>query len=214
MQHTGTGGSKGESSTSGKSTTRHKSSKARSSKGKPAKQTDPEIDVSVAVYWPRWGNYYHWAFVLQNSYTAEWDVYEAAQDEEDGPYYPNHLSVNPTNSRRCLLPLVPLVSLDLIHKPTIDGIISEMRVPGQAAAWNCQDYVMDIWEVMYMFEMVSLEEYEYARERLMQFYGQDFGGMSPASIEEEEEEARESEPGRVLSDEFVYDSEQSEVLSE
>ncbi len=54
--------------------------------------------------------------------------------------------------------------------------IGMIQVPGEGDSWNCQDYVMDIWDVMRCFGMIDNDTWEVGKVRMMPDFGQDFGG--------------------------------------
>lgn len=94
----------------------------------------------------------------------------------------------------------------MLHGDWLDVLverIQEIQVPGEGVSWNCQDYVMDIWDIVGEHGMVDHETYEQGRQSMLPYYGQDYGGQEEEVQEAEEEEANARQ---VLSEEFIYDS--------
>src|SRR4051812_49191619 len=89
-----------------------KPSKSKPSKPKPSKSKSSEsksseastLQLYCAMYTPRTGNYYHWAFAVYDNPTETWRVFEVVQDEDDN-FHPHTLRRNPLTSERCLRPL-------------------------------------------------------------------------------------------------------------
>lgn len=204
------GKAKSKSSTSRSSVSKSsKSSKSKSgatsSGSKPSQESIAYLELYGAVYEPRSGNYYHWAFVIKDPATRPpWHIFEVIQDEYDN-YHPNYLQRDPTSTRRCHEPITYLGKMHPNWLETIVGRVQGIRVPGEVAQWNCQDYVMEIWDIVGECGMVEQETYEQGRLKMLPYYGQDFGGQGEVeeAYEEEEEEGKSL---HVLSDEFVYDS--------
>lgn len=166
-------------------------------------QPTPQIlKIYAAIYEPSMGNYYHWAFALNNPVAEQWHLFQVIQDEEGGPFRPEYLHIDPETIERCLLPLIPLGEMDQGWLQTLINGITQISVPGLAAEWNCQDYVMEIWGIARQHNMVSGDVYETSYRRLFGIYGQDFGGREEQVAEEEEDERR------IKSEEFVYDSDE------
>lgn len=84
------------------------------------------------------------------------------------------------------------------------------QVPiGEALSWNCQDYVMEIWDMLQASGMISEETWQVGRERMLPYYGPDFGGGGYGEDydpDNDYEDNYEEGDQRVLSQEFVYDS--------
>ena len=101
-----------------------------------------------------------------------------------------------------------------MHSGWLDTLVEQVPnipVPGEAQSWNCQDYVLEIWDFMLQVGMIDQVTWTQGKEVLMPYFGQDFGGEAEdeeigAGEEDEEEEADEEGQRQVLSEEFVYDS--------
>lgn len=214
--------SKGKSSkeTPNKEKSTKKSSKEKSSKEKSKKGSrDDEqtyIELYCAIYTPEFGNYYHWAFATHNQQTRQWYIFEVVQDEQDGPFSPEQHQTDPRNSRRCHRPLTPLGFMDPGWWDTLIQQIGTIQVPGEAASWNCQDYVMEIWDIMRFDGMIDDNTWYGGRENMLPYFGPDFGGADGGADDDGggegggEEEGNEGPEGRggrgPLSEEFILDS--------
>ncbi|KAK3175439.1 hypothetical protein K4F52_010269 [Lecanicillium sp. MT-2017a] len=199
--------------TKSKDSSRPKTSKSKDSK-KPRKEETPDdsggqasiLNLYCAIYTPHFGNYYHWAFAVSDLAGVDWHIFEVVQDVQDGPFTPAHRMVNPMNSRRCRQPLIYLGQLHVGWWETLVNNIYEMR-PGEALSWNCQDYVMEIWDMMCSVGMIEQSTWQYGRAAMMPYYGQDFGDDGDEEDDTYEEGHDEEQSGRrILSEEFVLDS--------
>lgn len=198
---------KGEKEKSKGNSSKHKSAKGESSEQDKDSQA---TDLYCAVYTPTFGNYYHWAFAMNHRPTRQWQLFQVIQEEEGGPFIRNQREVNPSNSSRCLQPLLlgrmPASRWDwLIRKvPTIP-------VPGEGESWNCQDYVVEIWELLR--GVIGEAAWNEGYQEMLSYYGQDFGdqGENEGGEENYEEDDDGTEGGgKILSQEFVYDSDDVE----
>ncbi|KAG7123534.1 hypothetical protein HYQ46_009814 [Verticillium longisporum] len=186
-----------------RSTKKHKKKDEKKDKKK-AKHQEPLVDLYCAIYTPHFGNYYHWAFATHNQATSQWHLFQVVQDEQDGPFRPEGRQTNPTNSERCHQPLTFLGQMHPGWWDTLVQQIGMIQVPGEGLGWNCQDYVMDIWDALQAGQMIDELTWYEGREEMLPYYGQDFGG--DADEESEEYEEQEEQEGQVMSQEFVYDS--------
>lgn len=86
--------------------------------------------------------------------------------------------------------------------------VRELPVRGEAASWNCQDYVLGIWEMLLEAGVIEHDVWSNGYDLMLPYFGQDFGGQG--GHEEYEEQEGEEEEGnggkRFKSQEFVYDS--------
>jgi len=177
---------------------RERSSKSKKSAG----VLGEYFNMYCAVYTPEFGNYYHWALAAEVD--GNWSIFHVVQAFEGASFGAEMRQTNPRNSNRCHR----LVSLGEIHRGWWNGFltgVASIPVPGDAVSWNCQDYVMDIWGLMWAEGMITAEMYSTGRTNMIPFYGQDFGGDEEHE-EEEEEEAEQQRP--PVSDEYVYDSDE------
>lgn len=186
--------------------------KTRSGKGKTKEEECGQdyLDIFCAIYTPRdEGNYYHWALAVYNREQNEWDILEVVQDETDGPFRPEHRQINPMSSRRCLQPLTGLGQMHPGWWSAFVEMVGRIPVPGEGLSWNCQDYVLDIWQGMKDAGMVDNTTWNAGRSEVLQYYGQDFGGGAEED-EDEEDEEDENETGvearEFKSEEFIRDS--------
>lgn len=194
------------SRSSGSRTAKSSGAKPSGSKSSGSKSKSSEttvLQLYCALYVPQFGNYYHWAFAINDETAQTWRVFEVVQDENDN-FRPNSLRGNPLRSDRCLQPLTWLGAIYANWLDVLESRIRDIRVPGEALSWNCQDYVMEIWDIVGEHEMVDRQTYEHGRQNMMPYYGQDYGGQEEEL--EEMEELEEADAPRVLSEEFIYDS--------
>jgi hypothetical protein len=70
------------------------------------------------------------------------------------------------------------------------GRVRDIQVPGESLFLDCQDYVMEIWNIVGECGMVNPDTYEQGRESMMACYGQDYGGQQEDADEYEDEEKR------------------------
>ncbi|OBS16508.1 hypothetical protein FPOA_12832 [Fusarium poae] len=165
-------------------------------------ETGGAFELYCAIYQPRSGNYYHWAFAMYRP-DLGWGVFEVVQDEEDGPFRAVYRQTDPRSSLRCL-PLIPLGYIHPDHAQGLAGHINGIQVPGESALWNCQDYVLEIWDLV--LEVGAIDEYtrDGGRIALMPYYGPiqeaDDGENGEGSEDENDQ------PRQYQSAEYVYDS--------
>jgi len=187
-------------------------SKGKSKDKSKGKSKDPEdetrfLDLYLAVKRPLQGNFYHWGFVVRDK-EREWHFFQVVQDVMDGPYRREFLRENPEDSQRCLR---PLTSSGQLHPDWWDQLVQglgRVLVPGEGESWNCQDYVMDIWDMLYDAQMISHDVWVMGKANMMPFYGADVcwdaeveGGDGGDVHEEEPRDSRQ-----FRSAQFVYDS--------
>ncbi|RCI07759.1 hypothetical protein L249_5740 [Ophiocordyceps polyrhachis-furcata BCC 54312] len=87
--------------------------------------------------------------------------------------------VDPSSSSSCLQPLIYL---------------GQMR-----------DYVVEIWELLLQYGVIDEAAWNYGYQAMLPYYSQDFGG-NDYDEDEDEEDGEDGGGGRILSDAFVYDS--------
>ncbi|KAM6508374.1 hypothetical protein FALCPG4_018241 [Fusarium falciforme] len=164
------------------------------------------LNLYCAMYTPRFGNFYHWAFALYRPSTQTWLLLEVTQEDPESPFVPEARQVDPRSSRRCLQPLTYLGQMNAGWMESLEEMVEQIPVPGEAASWNCQDYVMDIWEAMLGYGMIDQDTYNEGYNRMLPYYGQDFGGEEEENEGMEYEESHEEQEGEYKSAEFVEDS--------
>ncbi|KAI1193916.1 hypothetical protein F5X97DRAFT_338340 [Nemania serpens] len=176
--------------------------------------SSPIVDLKLAVYISESGNYYHWAF--STLARGAWTIFEVTQEREDGPFIRQKRDVDPLRSTRCLHPLVSLGRLDIGWWDTLVESIAGIPVPGEGASWNCQDYVIEIWEMMYIKGMIAPYTYGRGQAKMMPYYGPDCceeqdSNSNEADNDDEDYGDRddEDEKRQALSAEFVEDSSES-----
>lgn len=76
-------------------------------KGKSSKRGKDSqvVDLYCALYPPQFGNYYHWAFAMNQNAKKRWRIFQVVQEEVDGPFIRNQRQVDPRSSSTCLQPL-------------------------------------------------------------------------------------------------------------
>lgn len=190
-----------------------RSGTTRSGKNYQPAEQEVYYDVFCAIYNPLdgAGNYYHWALALNERGTSNWSIFQVVQAVADGPYTVDYREANPMNSRRCLQPLTYLTTIQGGWWGTLANLVNQIQVPGEAASWNCQDYVIDIWGGMYNEGIITQDTYNSGMEAMTPYYGPDFGGEPDVEEEEEavyddEEYEEEGQGIQPRSEEFVYDS--------
>ncbi|CAI6050632.1 unnamed protein product [Clonostachys chloroleuca] len=197
--------SKRKSSKHNDDSKRHKHHKhSKSSKTEDQVEREP-LSLYCAVYTPRSGNYYHWAFAIYHpEFNPGWIIFEVTQQVDDGPFTAVVRETDPRASRRCLQPLTNLGQIHFDWVRPLHSAISDLPVPGEGASWNCQDYVMDIWDTV--LSLGAIDEYEWTQGRngMMTYYGpiQD----DEEDYEEEDLEEEDQEERQPLSAEFISDS--------
>ncbi|GJN70096.1 hypothetical protein PLICBS_004148 [Purpureocillium lilacinum] len=215
--HRSKASSKGKSSKdkSGKS---HKQKSGKDKSGQTAVNTGSSslLKLWCAIYYPQFGNYYHWAFAVSDTADSAWHIFEVTQEVQDGPFTAVHRRTNPTRSQRCVQ---PLTYLGQMHEGNLSPMINQIRqitVPGEALSWNCQDYVIEIWDALLGAGIVSPETWQSGRAQMLQYYGQDFGGSGGdesgvsygyggyEGYEDDDQDGNQ----RIVSEEFVYDSDE------
>ena len=178
---------------------------------------DHELPISLycVISTPFFGNFYHWDFATYDPNTQQWFVLGVVQEEEDGPFnyekrYQNPLDTTPGR-------LLFLGQVRPVCRDTLMRDIGLIQVPGEAASWDCQDYVMEIWEIVREYKMVDDDRWWESRRKMVRYFGQDFGGEDSEREESEVEEDEDDQEGRerrILSEEFVYDSSDSSDSSD
>lgn len=100
------------------------------------------------------------------------------------------------NSIRCHRPLTLLGKIHMGWWDILVQQIGTIQVPGYAVSWNCQDYVIEIWDAMHVCEMIDEGMWAESKEKMMDYYGQDFGNQpEPDNEEIEEDEQGVEGPG-------------------
>ncbi|GAB0133705.1 hypothetical protein EsDP_00002104 [Epichloe bromicola] len=148
------------------------------------------VDLYCALYPPQFGNYYHWAFAMNQNAKKRWRIFQVVQEEENGPFKRNQRQVDPRSSSTCLQPL---------------SFLGQMHT----------DYWDWLIEAALLLEAGAIDDaaWSYGYNLMFPYYGQDFGGQEGHHFDEyEEEEAEEEDNGgrRILSEEFVHDSDDAE----
>jgi hypothetical protein len=203
-------GSKGR-----KSKDKGNSSKGKSSKDRSKKQSTREhqqtLNLWCAIYTPHFGNYYHWAFAVSDQANGDWHIFEVVQEEQDGPFTPVHRQANPANSARCHQPLTFLGQVPTGQWATLFESIRTQGI-GEALDWNCQDYVLEIWDSLQISGVIDHASWEWGRSQMLPFYGQDFGNQGDDEDDDEDDgeddDGDEDEQGerQILSEEFIDNS--------
>jgi len=137
-----------------------------------------------AVYKPHRGNYYHWALAVLSN--GKWRIFEVIQDDpvNDGPFKRHSLNVNPADSDRCRK---PLTFLGQVHCPNLFTIIQNEGI-GSPPGWNCQDYVIEIWETLKDGRYISKETWQRGKDSMMVFYGPDFGQQADDDDDDDDDD--------------------------
>ncbi|KAG6215061.1 hypothetical protein E4U34_005887 [Claviceps purpurea] len=173
------------------------------------------VELHCAMYRPQSSkrNFYHWAFAIKQAVKSgkhRWQIFQVAQEKPDSPYKRNMRQVDPTSSTTCLKPLTLLGQMTADYWDWLIEAVEEIPVPGEADSWNCQDYVLEIWELLLDEGAINKDTWTEGYDPMLTCYGQDFGGGQDTygTDESEEDEAVDENDGerRVLSEEFVYDS--------
>lgn len=196
--HKSSGGKSSRAKPSGDkpSGSRHKRSEGSGSNkaGESSSNTETaagQMDLRIAIYRPAEGNYYHWAFVAYVIETQQFHLFEVTS--QDGqPFQYTYRQTDPESSIRHE-GSIPLAAVSQDWLRTVANTAQGIPVPGEGTEWNCQDYVMELWEALYQGGVVGLDEYENGRSYVMPFYGPDYGGGADDGdelMEEVEEESR------------------------
>ncbi|KAI0888289.1 uncharacterized protein GGS22DRAFT_155519 [Annulohypoxylon maeteangense] len=176
------------------------------------------LTINTAIFTPLEGNYLHWSLVIHDCDAQEadaWHIWEVAQEHPFAPYKANYIRVDPTRETR----FRHLVRMGTVPRGRLNEIQAAVRAADaaeeeRAAQWNCQDYVFEVWENIWRDGLVTEETYYAARDELLDYYGPGASGPGEDGDEneaEENEEERDEEaekPRRILSEEFVYDSDE------
>ncbi|RDA84579.1 hypothetical protein CP532_1127 [Ophiocordyceps camponoti-leonardi (nom. inval.)] len=166
------------------------------------------VNLYCAVYMPVLGNYYHWAFAMNHRQTRRWHIFQVIQEEEGAPFIRNECQADPNSSASCLRPLKYLGQMRVECWDWLIQAVPAIAVPGVAASWNCQDYVMEIWELLLDYGVIDEAAWNHGYRAMLPYYGQDFGdqGGEHEGEEDGEDERGGEAGGRVLSEAFVYHS--------
>ncbi|PTD02485.1 hypothetical protein FCULG_00012840 [Fusarium culmorum] len=124
--------------------------------------------------------------------------FEVVQDVDDGPFRTAIRDVNPSSSARCL-PLVPLARIYSSYAQNLASQIREIPVEGRPALWNCQEYVLEIWDLVWQLGAIDQNTYEVARQNLMPYFG-------PIQEEDDEYEHEEVPDEDDNQPQFISDS--------
>ncbi|KJZ69839.1 hypothetical protein HIM_10767 [Hirsutella minnesotensis 3608] len=164
------------------------------------------VDLYCAIYVPAFGNYYHWAFAMNHRQTRRWHLFQVIQEEQGGPFIRNQRQVDPSSSASCLQPLNYLGQMRVNCWDWLIQAVPAIAVPGEAESWNCQDYVMEIWELLLENGVIDEAAWNHGYQAMLPYYGQDFGDQGGHDYDEHEDEDDGEGGGRILSEAFVYDS--------
>ncbi|KAI9744121.1 MAG: hypothetical protein M1818_002273 [Claussenomyces sp. TS43310] len=92
----------------------------------------------IAMYRPRYGNYEHWALILDaDDYQTTFEV-----TGEHGTFERNVLSNNPEQPLR----RIQVGTINQRDLPELFKIIQGVEVDNETSEWNCQDYVLEALE--------------------------------------------------------------------
>lgn len=176
----------------------------KTSNGQSTSEPQPQtLNIYVAILEPLLGDYYEWAFALNNQETQQWHLFQVIQDRLYGPFRTQYSQIDPRTLQRCIQPLMPLGEMDQGWLWTLTSDIAQIRVTNLAVEWNSQDYVIIIWDIVGRHSMVAEEIYRTNRQCLFGIYRQNLGGAEEQflSAEEELDELRI----RFEAEEFTYD---------
>lgn len=192
------------------------------------------ISLYCAIYRPQFGNYYHWAFAAHlvatdsssssspdsDSGPEEWHVYEVVQAIEDGAFEPTHQArVDSASLQGFRAPLIPLGEIltsgcEEGRWEKVQAVVLGQTI-GEPPGWNCQDYVLGIWEELRDRGVIGEEVWSGGKMRMLPFFGPDFGEVGAEY--DAEKEAGEEVGGLnqvdivrrgQLSEEFVAESDE------
>lgn len=103
-------------------------------------------------------------------------VFEVVQEVTDGPFTQMQHDNDPKRSARCG-PLEYLGRIDVRHMEGLVEITEAIQVPGESLHWNCQDYVLEIWDAMLYQGLIDVATHEQGRASMLAYYSPDFGGV-------------------------------------
>ncbi|RFU29693.1 hypothetical protein B7463_g6626, partial [Scytalidium lignicola] len=166
------------------------------------------LDLSIVIYTPVFGNYLHWALSIFDQTSATWHIFQVIQVDEDHPfeYHYGQATTSPANSDR-FIHLVHVADLDLSDWETIVQATREVPFEDQPVHWNCQDWAYDVLDILLRDGLIDDYTRRSARVEADRFYGPDVGGGDDYG-EQDEEGNIEEVPGKFLSEEYVYDSDE------
>lgn len=161
-------------------------------------QAAEALQVWVAVERPNEGRFYHWSIAVFDVARGAWHTYEAARAEADGPFESNYRSTDPRDSNCCIKPMTLVSHVDGSLYDGVFAAINQVRIPSDTTNWNCQNYVQEVLSGLVKSNLVEVSAVETASAQLALYWGEmseDFAAAEPPR-----------DPGRVLSDEYVVDS--------
>jgi hypothetical protein len=207
--------SSGRASKPNKKTSK-KESVVTNKQGESSKRTkaSEHVNLYCAIYTPQFGNYYHWAFAMNHPARRRWKLFQVIQEEENGHFIRDARDVNPNDSSSCQKPLIFLGQMFADYWDWLVEAVPYIPVPGEAQSWNCQDYVVEIWEQLLHHEVIDDESWKYGYQAMLPYYGPDFGSQQGSKYGEEDEDENDDDgdagEGKILSEEFVLDSDENE----
>jgi len=151
----------------------------RQSQSSPSQPADTrKVSLYLAVYKQAFGKLYHWALAARFGHgpNSAWHIFEVIQDVDSNGgggcrYVPVHHRADPTHAVNCLRPLRKLAVIPMSRWECVVGTVQRARVPGRGAAWNCQDYVLDIWEGLFHAQVITYAKWSESKEVIMEIYG-------------------------------------------
>ena len=160
-----------------------KSSECRSSEGSGsskaggsssnAKTEAKQMELRVAIYRPEEGTYYHWAFIAYIMDTIGFHLFEVISQNWE-PFRYTYRQTNPESSTRHQVS-IPLATVSQDWLGTVTSTAQGIPLPRERNAWNCQDYIMELWKGMYQNGVVGHDIYTEGCSRLMPYFGPEFG---------------------------------------
>lgn len=134
----------------------------------------PRFELNVLVCTPQFGKYHHWAIQLHNLATGDSTIFEirGAQPSCESTTYQCRLKYYPLR----ILKIVRLGQLTLSSRSLESishAIENEVQARNDQADWTCQDYVLDILEMLEEEWWLDVDDNEYmdVKEKLKGMQG-------------------------------------------
>jgi len=139
-------------------------------------QDKHSVCLYLAVYNQNFGNMYHWALAAQvaSGQDVGWHIFEVIQQKtgENRPaFIPTYHRASPTQAVNCLRPLQKLITVDARQWGLVREQIRLVRVAGKGTSWNCQEYVLDIWEQLFHSRVINYTAWSVGKDLMMDRYG-------------------------------------------
>lgn len=127
------------------------------------------IDLTVAIYRPREGNFDHWAFCTYNKQTKEYRIYQV--EGLANQLCATVLPKNPEGSDRLIKKILVGHTRESDTNKASEAI-QGVQIQTEVSSWDCQEYVIDIMDSLEEVGILgSFPKYEAVKKAIKKMRG-------------------------------------------